>query len=118
MQHGLLLKKRARTLRREMTEAERRLWGLIRDRRLGGAKFRRQVPMGPFIADFVSFEHRLVIEADGSQHADAPRDARRDAWLRANGFRVLRFWNIDILARPASVAEAILAAIGDAGSGR
>lgn len=69
-------------------------------------KFRRQVPIGDWIADFVSFEHRLIMEADGSQHSNA-RDARRDQDLVSRGFRVLRFWNNDILIKPDAVAEAI-----------
>ncbi|MBB6309544.1 endonuclease domain-containing protein [Xanthobacter tagetidis] len=86
---------RARTLRRSMTDAEARLWRLLRDRRFDGAKFRRQVPAGPYVADFLSFGHRLVVEADGGQHAGALRDAARDAFFRRSGFRVLRFWNND-----------------------
>jgi 2-isopropylmalate synthase len=99
---------RARALRLEMTDAERRLWSLLRDRRLEGCKFRRQRPLGPFIADFVSIEHRLVIEADGGQHNGNDRDARRTTWLEKRGWRVLRFWNNDILENPEGVRDAIL----------
>jgi 2-isopropylmalate synthase len=88
-----------------MTDAERKLWHMLRDRRFAAAKFRRQVPLGPFVADFLSYQHRLVVEADGSQHVDNPADRKRDAWFEENGFRVVRFWNNDILTRPAAVAE-------------
>ncbi|WP_024279563.1 endonuclease domain-containing protein [Xanthobacter sp. 126] len=98
---------RARALRETMTDAERKLWQVLRDRRLEGAKFRRQMPVGPYVADFLTFQHRLVVEADGGQHAESARDAVRDAYLAANGFRVLRFWNNDILLRTESVLEAI-----------
>jgi Protein of unknown function (DUF559) len=75
---------------------------------LQGYKFRRQRPIGPFIADFVCIEHRLVIEADGGQHNDNDRDARRTAWLKKRGWRVLRFWNNDILQNPEGVCDTIL----------
>ena len=88
---------RARDLRQSMTEAERKLWFALRDRRFRGLKFRRQVPIGPFIVDFFCVEARLVIEADGGQHSESPQDAARDAWLRAQGLVVLRLWNDDIL---------------------
>jgi very-short-patch-repair endonuclease len=90
----------ARKLRRNMTGAERKLWSLLRNRKLTGLKFRRQVPIGPYVADFLSFEARLIVEADGGQHAGAERDLARDAWLEAHGFRILRFWNSDILDKP------------------
>jgi very-short-patch-repair endonuclease len=99
---------RARTFRREMTDAERRLWSLLRGRRLSGYKFRRQRPLGPFIADFACIEHRLVIEADGGQHNESDRDARRTAWLEKLGWRVLRFWNNEILQNPEGVSDTIL----------
>ena len=88
---------REHDLRTNMTDAERRLWAALRGRRLRGFKFRRQHRLGPFIADFVCVEHRLVIEADGGQHAESTGDARRTAWLEARGWRVLRFWNNDVL---------------------
>jgi len=90
--------------------AERVLWKLLRGRQLEGCKFRRQVPVGPDIADFVCFEHRLIIEADSALH-DEIRDARRDAWLNAEGFRVLRFANSEIITRPENVLMAIVDAI-------
>ena len=97
----------ARRLRSDMTDAERRLWALLRGRRLQSYKFRRQHPVGPFIADFVCVADRLIIEADGGQHADNPSDRRRTAWLARNGWRVLRFWNNEILINPHGVAETI-----------
>ena len=102
---------KARVLRRGMTDAERRLWAVLRGRRLQGYKFRRQHPLGPFIADFACIEHRLVIEADGGQHADNAADQRRTAWLESRGWRVLRFWNDNVLADTEGVQEAILQAL-------
>jgi len=98
---------KAQRLRREMTDAERKLWSVLRNRKLNGAKFRRQQPLGPYIADFVCQECRLIIEADGGQHADNASDARRTAFLESVGYRVLRFWNNDILTNLDGVAEAI-----------
>jgi very-short-patch-repair endonuclease len=97
-------------MRANPTEAEKRLWSLLRDRRLA-AKFRRQQVIEPYIVDLVCFTERLIVEADGSQHADSKDDARRDAYLRAQGFRVLRFWNNDILTGRESVAAAVHAAL-------
>ena len=94
-----------------MTDAERKLWFLLRDRRLGQTKFRRQVPIGPFIADFLSFESRLVIKVDGGQHAESLQDKKRDRWFAANGFRVLRFWNNEVLSNLQGVYETISAAL-------
>ena len=102
---------RARQLRRTQTDAERRLWSALRDRRLQDYKFRRQHPLGPFILDFACIEHRLVVEADGGQHTDNERDEERTAWPANQGWRVLRFWNNDILANPDVVAAAILKAL-------
>jgi len=101
----------ARRMRREPTPAERRLWWMLRDRRMAGFKFRRQVPVGPYIVDYLCKDARLVIEADGGQHADSTTDVARTAWLAANGYRVLRFWNGEILSNPDGVCEAILAAL-------
>ena len=105
--------KRARELRVNMTDAERRLWSALRDRRLQRFKFRRQHPLGPFIVDFACIEHRLIIEADGGQHADSVEDVKRTAWLENRGWRVLRFWNNDILANTEGVQLAILEVLGD-----
>ena len=101
----------ARRLRRNLTDAERRLWHLLRSRQLLHLKFRRQVPLGPWIADFVSYEHKIVVEADGSQHFDSEHDKMRDIDLAARGFRVLRFWNNDILTNTNEVLERILETI-------
>lgn len=97
--------------RRASTEAEKLLWQKLRARQLGGAKFRRQTPIGPYIVDFVSFEHRLVVEIDGGQHNASPgrqHDLKRTAWLEAQGFRVLRFWNNQVLANLEGVLERTL----------
>ena len=85
------------------------MWRLLRDRRLSAYKFRRQVPFKTYILDFVCFDKRLVIEIDGSQHAESPRDAVRDAYLSAEGFLIARYWNNDVLQQPTSVLEDILA---------
>jgi very-short-patch-repair endonuclease len=96
-------------MRREPTDAKAKMWRLLRDRRLAEFKFRRQVPFQNFILDFVCFEKRLVVEIDGSQHADSERDTAREAVLLAQGFRIARYWNNDVLQRPAAVLEDILA---------
>ncbi len=97
MQQTDLSKSRARSMRKAMTPAERVLWHALRDRRFIGLKVRRQVPIGPYIADFYCAAHRLIIEADGGGHG-GPRDLARDAWLHDHGFSVLRLWNSDIRA--------------------
>jgi very-short-patch-repair endonuclease len=90
---------RARSLRKNMTNAERRLWRYLRQRQLEGHKFRRQVRIGPYIADFACLQSLIVVEVDGGQHAEARAyDARRDDDMRGQGFRVLRFWNNDVLS--------------------
>ena len=101
----------ARSLRRNMTDAERHLWHHLRGHRFGGCKFRRQQPIGPYIVDFVHFGTRLVVEADGGQHNANASDALRDAWLLHQGFRVLRFWNHDILQSPDAVMDMIWKAL-------
>ncbi|WEK47009.1 MAG: endonuclease domain-containing protein [Candidatus Andeanibacterium colombiense] len=98
-------------MRREPTDAERKLWSILRGKRLSGRKFKRQQQIDRYIADFVCFEARLIVEADGSQHAESPSDAQRDAYLTGQGFRLLRFWNNDILTNPDGVATAVLAAL-------
>ncbi|MEO8812964.1 MAG: DUF559 domain-containing protein [Caulobacteraceae bacterium] len=97
-------------MRREPVTSERTLWDVLRDRRLGDLKFRRQVPVGRYIADFICFRHRLIVEADGPTHEDSAHDAERDRWLRGEGFTVLRFANAQIEARPHEVLAAIRAA--------
>jgi very-short-patch-repair endonuclease len=92
-------------MRSAPTDAERRLWSLLRDRRLSEHKFRRQFPIGPYIVDFVCLDARLIVEADGSQHAENTYDESRDNYLRQQGFRILRIWNNDILTRPDSVLD-------------
>ena len=99
----------ARQMRRQPTDAEARIWRLLRDHRLANFKFRRQVPFQHFILDFVCFERRFVIEIDGSQHDSSQADAARDAALAAEGFQVARYWNNDVLQRPGAVLEDILA---------
>ncbi len=99
--------KRAQRLRREKTDAEKKLWSALRNRQIADAKFREQQPIGPYIADFVCHEHRLIVEADGSRHLDSNHDAKRDAYLTDKGYRVLRFWNTDILLERDSVLAAI-----------
>lgn len=104
-----LLQDRARQMRREPTDAERRMWRLLRDRRLGSFKFRRQEQLGRYIVDFVCFDRKLIVEVDGSQHADNAYDAERDAWLRSRGFDVLRFWNNDVVTNSSGVQSMIAA---------
>jgi len=86
---------RARRLRRDSTDAELKLWNRLRSRLLNGHKFVRQTPIGPFIVDFLCRERPLILEVDGSQHADNPSDIERDQWLAEHGYRVLHFWNND-----------------------
>lgn len=102
---------RARSLRRNETEAEDKLWNIVRGRQLGGAKFVRQLPIGPYFVDFACREAALVLEVDGSQHADSEHDVARTKYLNEQGYSVLRFWNNDILGNPRGVADSILAAI-------
>jgi very-short-patch-repair endonuclease len=96
-------------LRGSSTDAERALWKRLRTRQLAGAKFRRQHPIGPYIADFCCIERRLVVELDGGQHAVAARrDARRTRYLAEQGFRVLRYWDGDVLRNVEGVVEEIM----------
>ena len=106
-----VMRQRARALRVAITDAERKLWYALRDRRFSGFKFRRQVPIGRFIVDFVCFERRLVIEVDGGQHADSARDVWRHRWFVANDFRVLRFWNNDVLCNLEGVLTMVAQAL-------
>lgn len=94
----------SRKLRRNATDAEKRLWSALRHRQLGDTKFRRQHPLGPYIVDFFCLERGLVVELDGGQHAaQREADAKRDDWLAAQGFRVLRFWNHEVLSNTEGV---------------
>ncbi|WP_248304706.1 endonuclease domain-containing protein [Breoghania sp. L-A4] len=104
------LRANARRLRQDMTDAERKLWNVLRAHRLGGIGFRRQMPVGRYIVDFAAPTHRLVIELDGSQHAEeanAARDGVRDAWFEAAGWRVIRFWNGEVMNNLDGVCETI-----------
>ncbi|SDU07575.1 endonuclease domain-containing protein [Halopseudomonas salegens] len=101
----------AKQLRRQMTDAERVLWYHLRSHRLAGQKFRRQQPLGKYVVDFVHFGARVIVEADGGQHNESPHDVARDEWLQAQGFRVLRFWNNEILLNTQQVLEVIYAAV-------
>ena len=104
-----LLLSRAKAMRRGATPAERRLWSLVRNGRLSGYKFRRQYPLGPYIVDFICISKRLVVEADGGQHMeDAHYDAARSKWLALRGYRVVRFWNNEVLTQTEAVAERLL----------
>ena len=106
------LRVRARALRKNPTEVERLLWRHLRLWQLDGHKFRRQQPLGNYIVDFVCLEKRLIVELDGGQHAEQTEyDAQRDAWLREQGFAVLRFWNNDVMQNILGVNEAILKAL-------
>jgi very-short-patch-repair endonuclease len=102
----------ARVLRKNATDAERFLWSYLRRRQLDGFRFRRQRPIGDYVCDFVCLEASLIVELDGSQHAErTPYDQIRDAFLRSEGFRVLRFWNVDLFDNVDSVVETIHAAL-------
>ncbi|HEY6896535.1 MAG TPA: endonuclease domain-containing protein [Rhodocyclaceae bacterium] len=109
---GVVPNDRARNLRKRATDTERKLWHHLRDRQIEGHKFRRQHPIGPYFADFVCIERQLIIEADGGQHAaQADYDERRSAFLQAQGFRVLRFWDNDVLTNMDGVLEVIRLAL-------
>jgi len=104
----------ARRLRRDMTDAERRLWQGLRQWSEGRAHFRRQATIGPYFVDFACHTNRLVIELDGGQHGHGPqasRDAARDAFLSASGYRILRFWNHDVLTNTEGVLTVIATAM-------
>ncbi len=106
------MRQHVRTLRRQQTDTERLLWGRPRRRQLGGYKFRRQHQIGLYICDFASLDGRIVVELDGSQHAERyTYDARRDGFLRSAGYRVLRFWNADVQTNLDAVVETIFEAI-------
>ena len=104
---------RARRLRSDPTDAERALWRRLRSRSLDGHKFVRQEPIGPYTVDFICREGRLIIEVDGGQHADNPHDVIRDQWLASHNYRVLRFWNNEVLGNVVGVLETIATALAD-----
>jgi very-short-patch-repair endonuclease len=111
------LRGRAKALRQDMTDAERIVWHAVRAHRLSGAAFRRQAPIGPYVVDFVCRAAKLVIEVDGGQHFEPgqmARDKRRSGYLAAQGYRVLRFSNIEVIKNKSGVLETIAAAIGNA----
>ena len=101
----------AQAQRRSMGEAEQRLWTKLRGRRFASHKFVRQFPIGPYFADFCCRKAKLIVEADGAQHSESEHDERRDAYLLAQGYRVLRFWNGDILTDGEMIDDTILAAL-------
>ncbi len=104
---------RARDLRKTMSVPERKLWRALSGRKVSGLRFRRQHPIGPFIADFVCLERQLVVEVDGSQHALGDQieyDIRRTEWLKAEGYRVIRFWSNDVMQSLDGVVQSILEA--------
>ena len=104
---------RTRTLRHNVTEAERRVWQILRSRQMKGLKFRRQVPIGRYIVDFVCHEARLVVEVDGGQHdRSSPQEAERGRFLQNQGYRVLRFWNNEVLENLDGIHEKIADALG------
>ena len=107
-----MAKQRARELRSNMTDAEALLWVNLRNRQLGGEKFRRQHQIGSFYVDFVSVRSRLIIEVDGSQHVtDLEADNKRTEYLTSKGYRVLRFWNEEVLTEMETVLEVILSSL-------
>ena len=106
---GVMSIERARTLRKHLTEAEQRLWQKLKRRQLAGMKFPHQQPIGPFIVDFVCFECRVIVEVDGGQHAEqVSYDRDRTRWLEAQGYRVVRFWNDEVLAHTDVFAQTSL----------
>jgi very-short-patch-repair endonuclease len=105
---------RARALRLNSTRAELRLWNGLRARALNGHKFVRQQSIGPYYADFVCRDRQLIVEVDGGQHSENLRDEARGAWLSRHGYRVLQFWNHDVLQNTDGVLQTILSALEDA----
>ena len=103
---------RSRQLRKQSTDAERKLWRHLRNRNFKEFKFRRQQPLGSYLVDFVCFEGRLIVELDGVQHSEQVKYAsERDKWLESQGFRVLRFWNNQVLGQLEAVRETIWEAL-------
>jgi very-short-patch-repair endonuclease len=111
------LRGRAKALRQGMTDAERIVWHAVRAHRLNGATFRRQAPIGPYVVDFVCHAAKLIIELDGGQHFEPKQiahDERRRGYLATQGYRVLRFNNLEVIKNKSGVLETIAAAIGNA----
>ncbi len=107
---------KAKELRQNRTDAEKRLWGRLRRKRVDGFRFRQQAPIGKYIVDFVCFEAKLVVELDGGQHAEqAEYDAKRTEWLESQGFQVLRFWNNEVFENIEGVEEVVQAALQSGG---
>lgn len=109
-----MVNERARELRKSMSDAERQLWHALRAKQVDGARFRRQHPIGPYVADFVCLERRLVIEVDGGQHTDDAHmadDVRRDHWLASEGYRVLRVPTTEVYGNVAGVLDTIWAVL-------
>jgi very-short-patch-repair endonuclease len=105
---------RSKEFRANQTDAERKLWNLLRNKRIAGVRFRRQQRIGPYYADFYCSSAKLIVELDGSQHADgeqARHDELRTRWFSSRGYRVQRFWNVDVLKNPDGVVEAIWNAV-------
>jgi very-short-patch-repair endonuclease len=105
----------AKKLRTNMTDAERRLWYRLRAHRFGGYKFKRQVPIGPYVVDFACVGHKLILEVDGGQHADSVQDRNRDEFLRQRGFVVLRLWNNEVLSNTNGVLHVVMAQLAKMG---
>ena len=114
-----IMSERARRLRREKTDAEKKLWRELRDLNRQGFHFRQQAPIGPYIADFADHTAKLIIEVDGGQHGEATgikTDAARTRWLEENGYRVVRVWNADVLTNTLSVMDTIVRDLDLSGS--
>jgi very-short-patch-repair endonuclease len=103
--------RRVRQLRTNATDAETKLWFAVRDRRLAGFKFVRQKSIGPYVVDLICRDHKVIVEVDGGQHAESESDQVRDAYLASEGYRVLRFWNSDVLGNLDGVLRTILASL-------
>ena len=110
------MRSRAQLLRHRPTDAEQIIWRALRANRMGGVSFRRQVPIGPYIVDFVSLARMLIIEIDGGQHYEdshEARDARRDSFLRSKGYGILRFSNLDVMSNKEGVLTTIAGVLGE-----
>jgi very-short-patch-repair endonuclease len=110
---NLALVSKAKQLRQNMTDVERKLWRLLRSRQFEHLKFRRQYPIGRYIVDFICVERKIIIELDGGQHAENKSDKIRDEWLKAEGYRVLRFWNNEMIENLEGVLQKILMTVSN-----